>query len=164
MGVTGIECRGCGGHRLSRAFPRHSTPDTRSLHALKLSPQEQLVAALGFFTLKPPSRASMKSNSLPVTYKALLGSTTTRTPAVSTRMSRLAGPSCKSILYCSPEQPPPTTATRSTPLGRPCLVSKELTFFAALWVSLIKRSSPVRNAGAAAGLGRVFAIIGPVPI
>ena len=24
-------------------------------HALKLSPQEQLVAALGFFTLKPPS-------------------------------------------------------------------------------------------------------------
>ena len=24
-------------------------------HAVKLSPQEQLVAALGFFTLKPPS-------------------------------------------------------------------------------------------------------------
>ena len=29
-------------------------------HALKLSPQEQLVAALGFFTLNPPScNASM---------------------------------------------------------------------------------------------------------
>jgi hypothetical protein len=38
------------------------------LQALKLSPQEQLVAALGFFTLKPPScKASTKSSSLPVT-------------------------------------------------------------------------------------------------
>src|SRR5438874_430044 len=75
-------------------------------------------------------------------------------------MSRLAGPSCKSILYCSPEQPPPTTATRSTPLGRPCLASRELTLFAALGLSLIRRSSPVRKAGAAVGLVTVFAIIG----
>ena len=36
--------------------------------ALKLSPQEQLLAALGFFTLNPPScSASTKSSSLPVT-------------------------------------------------------------------------------------------------
>jgi hypothetical protein len=28
-------------------------------YALKLSPQEQLVAAFGFFTLKPPSSAPM---------------------------------------------------------------------------------------------------------
>ena len=72
-----------------------------------------------------------------VTEGALLGSTTTLMPAVSTRMSRLAGASCKSILYCSPEQPPPTTATRSTPWARPCLVSSELTLCAALGVTLI---------------------------
>src|SRR5260370_8792535 len=74
-------------------------------------------------------------------------------------MSRLAGPSCKSILYCRPEQPPPTTATRSTPLGRPCLVNSELTFCAALAVSLTTRSSPVRNAGASVGFLTLLAII-----
>jgi len=40
--------------------PERLTPLNRSgfgfaVQALKLSPQEQLVAALGFFTLKPPS-------------------------------------------------------------------------------------------------------------
>src|SRR5258708_34930558 len=62
-------------------------------------------------------------------------------------MSRFAGLSCKSILYCSPEQPPPMTATRSTPVGRPCFVSSDETFFAALSVSFIKRSSPTRKFG-----------------
>ena len=39
--------------------PGLAEKDERIGHALKLSPQEQLVAALGFFTLKPPSvRAS----------------------------------------------------------------------------------------------------------
>src|SRR5437588_3746067 len=75
-------------------------------------------------------------------------------------MSRLAGASCKSILYCRPEQPPPTTATRSTPLGRPCLVSKVLTLVAAPAVSLIRRSSPVRKPGLAVGLAVVLAITG----
>src|SRR6266550_1088300 len=74
-------------------------------------------------------------------------------------MSRLAGPSWRSILYCRPEQPPPTTATRSTPVGRPCLVSKVVTLVAALDVNLISRSSPVRKAGAATGLVAAFAII-----
>src|SRR5688500_15117455 len=102
-------------------------------YALKLSPQEQLVAAFGFVTLNPPPcTASLKSNSDPVTYNALFGSTTTRMPADSTRISRFAGASCKSILYCKPEQPPPITATRSTPLGRPCFDSSVLTRFAAL--------------------------------
>src|SRR5687767_14733379 len=71
-------------------------------------------------------------------------------PLLSTRMSRFAGASCRSILYCSPEQPPPITATRNTPCGRPCFVSKELTFLAALGVTFTRRSSPTRNAGVAA--------------
>src|SRR3954467_14960647 len=80
-------------------------------------------------------------------------------PPVSTRKSRLAGASCKSILYCNPEQPPPTTATRSTPLGRPCLVSNEPTFDTAPAVSLIRRSSPVRNTGEPTDLIAELAII-----
>src|SRR6185369_10895807 len=68
-------------------------------------------------------------------------------PPVSTRMSRFAGASCKSILYCSPEQPPPTTATRSTPCGRFCRCKSELTFCAALGLTLISRSSPTRKLG-----------------
>src|SRR5580658_2605170 len=80
-------------------------------------------------------------------------------PPLSTRMSRLAGPSCKSILYCRPEQPPPRTATRSTPLVRPCLLSRVATFLAALAVSLTSRSSPTRKLGAAVGLVAMLAII-----
>ena len=64
-------------------------------------------------------------------------------------MSRLAGWSCKSILYCNPEQPPPTTATRKTPPGRPCFCRSELTFCAAVEVTLINRSSPTRKFGGA---------------
>src|SRR5476649_2061407 len=74
-------------------------------------------------------------------------------------MSRLAGPSCRSILYCKPEQPPPTTATRNTPFARPCLVSRVETLLAALAVSLTRRSSPVRKFGADVGLLARLAII-----
>src|SRR5438067_10739797 len=85
-------------------------------HAAKLSPQEQCATALGLVTLKPPfCRSSLKSRSEPLTKSALFGSTTTRTLEDSTMMSRLAGPSTRSILYCNPEQPPPITATRSAP-------------------------------------------------
>src|ERR1700687_1869485 len=66
-----------------------------------------------------------------------------------TRISRLAGPSCKSILYCSSEQPPPTTATRRTPCSLPCFCRRELTVCAAVGVTLIKRSSPTRKGGGA---------------
>src|SRR5437660_242000 len=51
------------------------------------------------------------------------------------------------------------TATRRTPLGRPCFASREPTFLAALAVSLISRSSPTRKVGAAAGLLAAFAIM-----
>src|SRR5262249_6829859 len=110
-------CRGRGRTALGFVIFRDARVDFHNLRqraqALKLSPQEQEVAALGFSILNPPPRASMKSSSLPVTYGALLGPTTPRTPPVSTRISRLAGPSCKPILYCRPEHPPPTTATRN---------------------------------------------------
>src|SRR5258706_13568585 len=74
-------------------------------------------------------------------------------------MSLFAGASWRSILYCKPEQPPPTTATRSTPPGRPCRCSSDATLTAALVVNLISRSSPTRKAGVCAGLVPVFAII-----
>src|SRR5439155_8194948 len=74
-------------------------------------------------------------------------------------MSLFAGASCRSILYCRPEQPPPTTATRSTPFGRPCLASSELTFCAALAVNLTRRSSPVRTVAVLAGLLTKLAIM-----
>src|SRR4051812_23008654 len=67
-------------------------------------------------------------------------------------MSRFAGASCKSILYCNPEHPPPITATLSTPVARPCFASNVLTLFAALAVNFMSRSSPVRKDGAEAGL------------
>src|SRR5262245_52945384 len=82
-------------------------------------------------------------------------------PPVSTRISRLAGASWRSILYCRPEQPPPTTATRKTPCGRPCRVSSELTFLAALAVTLIRRSSPMRKPAGEFGLLAEAAIIRP---
>src|SRR5258706_12202966 len=74
-------------------------------------------------------------------------------------MSLFAGASWRSILYCKPEQPPPTTATRSTPPGRPCRCSSDATLTAALVVNLISLSSPTRKAGVCAGLVPVFAII-----
>src|SRR6267143_4727641 len=93
-------------------------PEQREIisHAAKLSPQEQCATAFGFVTLNPPfCRSSLKSSSEPLTNNALFGSITTRTFDESTRMSRGAGPSTKSILYLSPEQPPPMTATRNAP-------------------------------------------------
>src|SRR6202011_1032139 len=113
-------------------------------HAEKLSPQEQCATAFGFVTLNPPFwRSSLKSSNEPLTNRALFGSTTTRTLLDSTRMSRLAGPSIRSILYCNPEQPPPMTATLSAPCGRPCRCSNCESFTAALPVTFTKRSFPI---------------------
>src|SRR6266446_5003910 len=110
----------------------------------KLSPQEQCATAFGFVTLNPPfCRSSLKSSSEPLTKSALFGSTTTRTPAEFTIISRFAGPSTKSILYCRPEQPPPITATRSAPCGRPCLVSSEVSLVPAFSVTFTSFSLPI---------------------
>src|SRR5471032_1380425 len=112
-------------------------------HAEKLSPQEQCATAFGLVTLKPPfCKSSLKSRTEPLTKSALFGSTTTRTLQDSTRMSRLAGPSTRSILYCNPEQPPPITATRSAPCARPCFSRSELSLREAFSVTLISRSFP----------------------
>src|SRR3954462_2413924 len=113
-------------------------------HAAKLSPQEQCATALGFVTLNPPFwRSSLKSRSDPLTKSALLGSTTTRTFEDSTMMSRLAGPSTRSILYCNPEHPPPITATRNAPVARPCFSRSEFNFRDAFSVPLMRRSFPI---------------------
>src|SRR5438105_15352867 len=110
-------------------------------HAAKLSPQEQCATAFGFVTLNPPFwRSSLKSRSEPLTNSALLGSISTRTSDERTRMSRGAGPSTKSILYWSPEQPPPMTATRNAPCGRPCFSRSDLSRRDAFSVTLINRS------------------------
>src|ERR1700748_98077 len=86
-------------------------------HAAKLSPQEQCATAFGFVTLNPPFwRSSLKSRSEPLTNSALFGATTPRTLDDPTIMSRFAGPSTRSILYCKPEHPPPITATRNAPV------------------------------------------------
>src|SRR5947199_3033936 len=88
--------------------------------AAKLSPQEQCETAFGLVTLKPPfCRSSLKSRTEPLTKSALFGSTTIRTLEVGTRMSRSFGPSTRSMAYCNPEQPPPTTARRKAPPGFP---------------------------------------------
>ena len=76
-------------------------------YAAKLSPQEQVTTAFGLVTLNPPlCRSSLKSSSEPLTKRALLGSITTRTSPVSTRISRLAGPSTKSHLVLQPRAAP----------------------------------------------------------
>src|ERR1700716_615101 len=113
-------------------------------HAAKLSPQEQCATAFGFVTLNPPfCRSSLKSSSEPLTKSALFGSTTTRTLDDSTMMSRLAGPSTKSILYCSPDHPPPITATRNAPPGRPCFCRSPVSLRDAFSVTLISLSLPI---------------------
>src|SRR5207302_7890918 len=58
-------------------------------------------------------------------------------------MSRGAGPSTRSILYCRPEQPPPITARRKAPCGRPRFSSSELRRRAAFSVTLISFSLPI---------------------
>src|SRR5262249_36054713 len=89
---------------------------------------------------------------------ALLGSTTTRTLLDSTRMSRLAGPSTRSILYCNPEQPPPMTATRSAPCGRPCRCNNCESFAAALPVTFTRRSFPILYFISLTGVTREYGI------
>ena len=112
--------------------------------AAKLSPQEQCATAFGLVTLKPPfCRSSLKSRTDPLTNSALLGSTTIRTLYDRTRISRGAGPSTRSILYCRPEQPPPITARRKAPCGWPCFSSSELRRRAAFSVTLISFSLPI---------------------
>src|SRR3954453_23537353 len=89
--------------RIEPGIPRLMEQRKKIGHAAKLSPHEQCGTAFGFVTLNPPfCRSSLKSRTDPLTNNALFGSTTTRTPAVSTMMPRLAGPSTKSILYCNP--------------------------------------------------------------
>ena len=58
-------------------------------------------------------------------------------------MSRGAGPSTRSILYWRPEQPPPITARRNAPSGRPCFSRSELSRWAAFSVTLISFSLPI---------------------
>ena len=94
----------------------------------------------------------------PLTNSALFGSTTTRTLLDSTRMSRLAGPSTRSILYCNPEQPPPITATLSAPCGRPCRCSNCESFAAALPVTFTKRSFPILYFTSLTGVTREYRI------
>src|SRR5437016_14646480 len=114
------------------------------LYAAKLSPQEQCEVAFGLVTLNPPfCRSSLKSRVEPLTNNALLGSTTIRTLAEWTRISRGAGPSTRSILYCKPEQPPPITARRNAPSGPPCFSRSELKRRAAFAVTLISFSLPI---------------------
>src|SRR5215468_9311201 len=78
-------------------------------------------------------------------------------------MSRGAGPSTKSILYCRPEQPPPITATRRAPSGRPWRVRSEVSFLPARSVILQSFSLPIlylisgvmKNSGGERRLGGV---------
>src|SRR5262249_29854247 len=92
----------------------------------------------------------LKSNTLPLTNSALFGSITTRTFCVSIIMSRFAGPSTRSILYCNPEHPPPITATRKAPCGRPCRASSELNFAPAASLSFSSFSFPILTFGTVA--------------
>ena len=129
---------------IDRALAKASAPAGRlDCYAEKLSPHEQCATAFGFVTLNPPfCKSSLKSSSEPLTKSALFGSTT-RTPADSTMMSRLAGPSTRSIRYCSPEHPPPITATRSAPWGRPWRVRSDVSFVAAGSVTFTSFSLPI---------------------
>ena len=126
-------------------------------YAAKLSPHEQCEVAFGFVTLNPPfCRSSLKSSTEPLTKSALLGSTTIWTLQERTRISRGAGPSTRSILYWRPEHPPPITASRRAPCGRPCFSSNELSRRAAFSVTLISFSLPILipvRAGLAVGCG-----------
>ncbi len=128
----------------AESHPKTTARTPLKHYAEKLSPQEQWATAFGFVTLNPPFwSSSEKSKSDPLTNKALLGSTTTRTPALSTIISRATGPSTRSILYCNPEHPPPITATRRAPPGRPCRLKSVFSFTDAASVTLISFSLPI---------------------
>src|SRR5437667_298123 len=58
-----------------------------------------------------------------LTKSALLGSITSRTFEIGTRISRSFGPSTRSMTYCRPEHPPPMTARRNAPSGLPFLLA-----------------------------------------
>src|SRR4030095_1367054 len=110
----------------------------------KLSPHEQCATALGFVTLKPPVCSSaLASVTEPLTKSALFGSITSRTFEIGTRISRSFGPSTRSMTYCRPEHPPPTTARRSAPSGFPFCSSSDSSLRAAFSVIRIRRSLPI---------------------
>ena len=55
----------------------------------------------------------------------------------------ISGAIDRSILYCRPEQPPPITATRNAPCGRPCFSRRENNLREAFSVTLMRRSLPI---------------------
>ena len=97
----------------------------------KLDPQPHPAAACGFSTRNaaPPSD-STKSTTLPATRSSETGSTTSFTPEVSLTESSPSTVSARSNLYWKPEQPPPSTDSRSI-AGLFCLSAIHATRFAA---------------------------------
>src|SRR3954449_5070255 len=77
-------------------------------------PQPHEALTFGLLIANPAWRPSSQSISVPTTYGALYGSTTTRTPWLETSLSPSCGPRSKPSAYWKPEQPPPCTARRST--------------------------------------------------
>src|SRR3984893_5125328 len=110
----GAGCRGVGrGKRQPRAWGQVQA-------AAKDEPQPQVVVACGLrITNCAPSRPSRESISAPVRYCTLTGSTSSFTPRFSTQVSPSWICSSNSKPYCSPEQPPPCTNTRSMSFGFP---------------------------------------------
>jgi hypothetical protein len=53
------------------------------------------------------------------------------------------GPSTKSMKYCRPEHPPPTTPRRNAPFGLRFYSSSDASLRAAFSVTLIRRSLPI---------------------
>ena len=80
----------------------------------KLTPQPQLDAAFGLRTTNwAPARSSTKAISEPLRKGRETGSTRAAWPAASMRRSSGSAVSTSSNRYWKPEQPPPSTATRS---------------------------------------------------
>src|SRR6185437_15068619 len=132
------ELAGVGRHRLERAVPAMRTGDFGfELHhgrlferrkrgqSEKLVPQPQEALACGFLTLKAaPIRSSTKSISEPARYCTETGSISTTAPARSMARSSAARARSMSNLYWKPEQPPPSTDTRSmVPAGSALRIS-----------------------------------------
>ena len=82
-----------------------------------------------------PWMPSTKSISAPIRYWTLMGSTSRRTPSVSTTVSPSSTDSSKVKPYWNPEQPPPCTKMRSISRSLPSSVINSRTFFAALDVN-----------------------------
>jgi hypothetical protein len=91
----------------------------------KLVPQPHDAVALGLAILnEAPIRSSTKSISAPAMYLSDIGSISTTAPSRATSMSSSARACSMSNLYWKPEQPPPSTLTRSmAPAGSPLRIS-----------------------------------------